>query len=296
MPLTDAQSDALIDAVRQTAREEILPRFRALDPSEVDAKSAFDDLVTVADRAAEAALARRIEAVLPGDGVIGEEAVSEDRTLLDRVGAGRCAIIDPIDGTWNYAHGLANYGVILAVAEEGETVWGLLYDPSFDDWIVAHRGQGAWFRRGGRATKLAVSHEDTPMDRLRGNVGEYMYPQADRTGLAATIPRVRRSASLGASVHEYRLMALGGSDFVLNAGLNCWDHAAGVLILREAGGVARLLDRRDYAPTMQAGRLLNARTEAMWVALAEMFNEALGVEPPEGSTPRQTPFNSKGRM
>ena len=275
MPITDAQSAALVDAVRETARAEILPRFRALDPSEVDAKSAFDDLVTVADRAAEAMLTARIRDILPGDSVVGEEAVAEDAALLDRVGAGRCSIIDPIDGTWNFAHGIANYGVILAVAEEGETVWGLLYDPSFDDWIVAGRGGGAWFHRGGTARRLAVSPDDTPDDRLRGNVGDYMYPPDLRPRLAATIPRFRRSASLGASLHEYRLMALGGSDFVLNGMLMPWDHAAGALILREAGGVSRLLDGRDYRPTMREGRLLNARTEAIWARLAEMFDGAL---------------------
>ena len=275
MPLTDAQADALIQAVRAVAAEEIRPRFRALDAGEIDAKSSFDDLVTVADRAAEAALTARIHAILPGDAVVGEEAVSEDRALLDRVGKGRVTIVDPIDGTWNFAHGLANYGVIVAVVEEGETVWGLLYDPSFDDWIVAHRGRGAWFDRGGASRRLATDQGDAPFDRLRGNVGTYLYPTERQPALAATIPRFRRASSLGASLHEYRLLALGGSDFCLNGMLNVWDHAAGVLILEEAGGVSRLLDGSAYAPTMTEGYLLNARNEPLWEALAETFLEAL---------------------
>lgn len=276
MPLTETQASAIADAVRAVAAAEIVPRFRALDAAEIDEKSTFDDLVTVADRAAEAALTARVGAILPGDAVIGEEAVSGDRALLDRVGGGRVTVIDPIDGTWNFAHGNANYGVIVAVVEDGETVWGMLYDPSFDDWIEAHRGGGAWFVRGGARRRLTLSAEDAPLGRLRGNVGFYMFPEADRPGLAAVTHLVRRSTSLGASVHEYRMQAQGHTDFCLNGMLNVWDHAAGALVLREAGGVARLLDGRDYAPGMREGRLLTARTEGLWQCLAETFAAALG--------------------
>ncbi|PWJ22366.1 inositol monophosphatase family protein [Jannaschia seohaensis] len=275
MPISADQAAALTDAVRAVARAEIVPRFRALSAGEIDEKSSFDDLVTVADRAAEAALTAKVGAILPGDTVIGEEAVSEDRSLLDRVGEGRVTVIDPIDGTWNFAHGNANYGVIVAVVEGGETVWGLLYDPSFDDWIEAHRGGGAVYMRDGRRTPLRLPTTEDPPARLRGNVGFYMFPEADRPGLAATTHLFRRATSLGASLHEYRSQAQGHTDFCLNGMLNVWDHAAGALILREAGGVARLLDGRDYAPTLHAGRLLTARTEAMWEHLAGIFNDAL---------------------
>ncbi|MGB3407900.1 MAG: inositol monophosphatase [Jannaschia sp.] len=276
MPLTADQARAITDAVRDVSQAEIMPRFRNLSADDIDAKSAFDDLVTVADKAAEDALTARIRDILPGDTVVGEEAVSADRSLLGRVGEGRVTIIDPIDGTWNYAHGLANFGVIVAVLEDGVTQWGMLHDPSFDDWIEAHRGQGAIYRRNGNARRLAVSQADTPFDHLRGNVSGYLYPQHLQAGLAATTPLFRRSTSLGASVHEYRMLALGGSDFVLNGMLNVWDHAAGVLVLQEAGGTARLLDGRDYHPTMTHGRLLAARSEKMWTALAATFNTALG--------------------
>ena len=269
----DAQ--AVVKAIREVAASEIMPRFRNLGAGDVESKSAFDDLVTVADRAAEAALTARIRDLLPGYAVVGEEAVAADPSVLDRVGGDRVVVIDPIDGTWNFAHGLANFGVIVAVLEAGRTVWGCLYDPGFDDWIEAHRGQGAFFHRHGGARRLTVSGHDAPLDRLRGNVGEYLYPQACRAPLAGMIPMFRRSVSQGSSLHEYRLLALGGSDFVLNGMLNVWDHAAGVLILEEAGGVARLLDGRDYEPTMREGRLLTTRTEAMWQALAEAFNGAL---------------------
>lgn len=276
MPLIRPQIEAIVGAVREVAAAEILPRFRNLDAGQIDAKGAFDDLVTVADKAAEEALTARIHAILPGDTVIGEEAVAEDRSILNKVGQGRVTVIDPIDGTWNFAHGIATYGVILSVIEDGETVFGLLYDPSFDDWIEAAAGQGAAYHRGGFVRPLRTDQTDAPFDRLRGNTGGYLYPQAAQPGLAATIPLFRRANSMGASLHEYRMLALGGSDFCLNGMLHVWDHAAGVLILQEAGGVSRLLDGTQYHPTMTEGRLLNARNAVLWDRLAQIFTDALG--------------------
>ena len=196
MPLTAAQSNDIVQAVRDVAAAEILPRFRNLGDGDIDAKAAFDDLVTVADKAAEDALTARIHTILPGDTVIGEEAVAEDRSLLDRVGQGRVTILDPIDGTWNYAHGIANYGVITAVIEDGVTVWGMLYDPSFDDWIVAARGAGSWFHRGGKSRRLSTLQDDTPYDRLRGNTGGWLglLPERDAQRLG---PRGGRSDPAG---------------------------------------------------------------------------------------------------
>ncbi|WP_371156642.1 inositol monophosphatase [Jannaschia sp. 2305UL9-9] len=275
MPLSETQARAITDAVRDVAADEITPRFRNLGDGDIDTKSTWDDLVTVADKAAEDALTARIHDILPGDTVVGEEAVSADRSLLDRVGTGRVTIIDPIDGTWNFAHGVANYGVIVAVVEDGVTEWGLLYDPSFDDWIEAHRGQGAFYHRNGAARRLHVSQQDAPLSDLRGNVGHYMFPPECHQGLAGTDHLFRRANSMGASLHEYRMQATGGTDFCLNGKLNVWDHAAGVLILQEAGGVARLLDGQEYRPTMTEGYLLSARSEAMWQTLAQTFNGAL---------------------
>ena len=275
MPISQQQSDAIVSAVRTVAAAEIVPRFRNLDAGQIDAKSTFDDLVTVADTAAERALTAAVRDILPGDAVVGEEAVSADRGLLGRVGEGRVTIIDPIDGTWNFAHGIANYGVIVAVVEDGVTVWGLLYDPSFDDWTLAHRGQGTFQHRAGRVRRLRTDQDDAPLDRLRGNTGGYLYPPASQPGLAATTPLFRRVTSMGASLHEYRTLVQGASDFCLNGMLNVWDHAAGVLILEEAGGMSRLLDGTAYHPTMTEGRLLNARNERIWHRLAETFGEAL---------------------
>lgn len=141
-------ADALVQAVRDVARAEILPRFRALGADDIDVKSHAEDLVTVADRAAEVALTDRVLNLIPDAAVVGEEAVADDPAILQRLHSdGTVVVIDPIDGTWNYAAGLAMFGVILAVRQGGRTVMGLLYDAILDDWQIAIEGQGAWLIR-----------------------------------------------------------------------------------------------------------------------------------------------------
>jgi len=274
MRLTEAQQNALIDVLRHSAREAILPYFRKLDTGQIAAKTGPDDLVTVADHATEALIAEAARRILPGAPVVGEEAVAADPSLLDHVGdAEQCLIVDPVDGTWNFAHGLTVFGVILAVVERGETVFGLLYDPIVDDWILTRKGGGTWFCRPRRPpVRLEVGHDPGSLSESFGFVEMYLYPQAERPVLAETLTRFRRTGSLRCSCHEYRTLAHGFADFSLNGRLNVWDHAAGVLAVQEAGGVARLLDGREYSPAMREGRLLLAKTERLWSALAETFS------------------------
>ncbi|RLJ59381.1 fructose-1,6-bisphosphatase/inositol monophosphatase family enzyme [Litoreibacter meonggei] len=271
MNLTSEQSDALIQIVRDVAAKEIRPLFRNLDVSDIDSKSAPDDLVTVADRAAELAITAAVRELLPNAAIVGEEAVSADKSILDRVGQGQVVVIDPIDGTWNFANGIATYGVILSVIEDGKIVFGLLYDPSYDDWIVATEGRGAWFcGANGKRRRLTL---DTPpeLSDCFGYVGMYLFAKPEQARIAAQLSAFRRTQSLRCACHEYRLLAGGASQFYLTGMLNVWDHAAGVLVYQEAGGVVRLLDGRDYHPTMREGRLLTAASEELWSELAKRF-------------------------
>ena len=261
----------LIAAVRQIAAEEILPRFRALDPADIATKSRHDDLVTAADLAAEKRLAEAVSELLPGAVVVGEEAVSADPSIRDQIaGADRSVIIDPVDGTWNFAHGVRTFGVMVAVAEKGETVWGLIYDPLGDDWTVAARGEGARFASGeGPEFPLAfVARDARPIGNTMGYVHSYLYKGEERRRLFARLAEFHKTDALRCSAHEYRLFLQGAVDFCLSPVMNPWDHAPGCLMAEEAGGVARLLDGRPYAPTVTEGRLLVARDEATWAAVA----------------------------
>lgn len=272
MKLTSQHAEALIQIVRDVAAREIKPLFRNLEGTVIDSKSSPDDLVTVADRAAELAIAAAVRNLLPDAAIVGEEAVAADKSVLDRVGQGQVVVIDPIDGTWNFANGNATYGVILSVIEDGETVFGLLYDPSYDDWITALKGQGAWFCNHSGTRKPLHLPETPQVSDCFGFVGMYLFDKPQQARVAQQLPAFRRTMTLRCSCHEYRMLAGGASQFCLNGMLNVWDHAAGVLIYQEAGGVARLLDGRDYHPTMREGALLTAASPALWDDLAERFS------------------------
>lgn len=273
--LTDAEVTGIIHAVRRVAATEITPYFRALDPDDIDSKSAPDDLVTKADKAAEQALTLRLKSVLPDAAIVGEESIAADPSLIDQIGrGGRCVIIDPIDGTWNFAHGNATYGVIVAVVEDGETIFGMLYDPSFDDWIVARKGMGALFSGAARsARELLIAPTPAEIDELFGFVSLYLFGRNRQARIASKLNRFRRTMSLRCSCHEYRMLATNAAQFSLSGMLQPWDHAAGVLIYQEIGGFARLLDGRDYKPTLNEGPILAATSETLWEKLVPLFTD-----------------------
>ena len=274
MPLTREVEDELIETVRQAARTEIMPRFRVMPDSAVHEKSTPDDLVTDADMRAESFITQAMRTILPDALVVGEEAVSARPTLLNCLPhEEHVVIVDPIDGTWNFAKGLTTFGVILAVTRKGETVFGLLYDPVIDDWVIARRGGGAWYCRPGNApVQLRVTPGDAPMEETIGFVPLFLFPFETRLQMAGVIPSFRRIWSVRCSCHEYRLMAKGYADFCLSGTLNPWDHAAGALVVEEAGGAVGLLDGRDYSPGItQGGHLVTARSAATLERIRDTF-------------------------
>lgn len=262
----------LIEIVRRAAKAEILPRFRNLSEDAIRSKSAPDDLVTDADQRAERMMTAAIRDLLPAATVIGEEAVAEDSASLgDIAGAELALVIDPVDGTWNFARGLNQFGVILAATSFGETIFGLLYDPLADDWIVARRGEGAWFGRpDGTQRQLQVSETDR-LDEMVGSTSIRLFPKPQQYQLAAAFPDFQRMMAFGCACHEYRTMAFGFVDFMLTGKLMPWDHAAGLLIHAEAGGYSALLDGTPYKPTVHQGHLLAASSRNHWEQLRDKF-------------------------
>ncbi|MFD0980196.1 inositol monophosphatase family protein [Tropicimonas aquimaris] len=262
------QQDALVEAVRTAAREEILPRFRNLEAGSVDAKSNPDDLVTIADRLSEASISAAVAKILPEAEIVGEEAVAEHPTLLDRIGIAETAvIIDPIDGTWNFAKGVSVFGVLLAVTHRGETVFGLLYDPLNDDWIMAIRGGGTWFcTADGKRRQLRLDVPEGPTG-FAGFGSPWLLPEHLRERFALFLLGRGRVTDMRCACHAYRTFCFGNGQFSFDFKLMPWDHAAGALAVVEAGGAVGLLDGRDYAPTIHEGYLVSARNAETLEAL-----------------------------
>src|SRR5690606_14556474 len=116
----EALTKSVHDAMREAAERAILPRYQSLADHEVDVKAA-DDTVPIADHESEEILAERLSRLLPESAIVGEEATHDDPAVLDRLGDALCWIVDPLDGTNNFASGKPPFGVLVALAQGGET-------------------------------------------------------------------------------------------------------------------------------------------------------------------------------
>lgn len=270
--LTEARRSLLLEAVREASRKAILPRFRNLAEGDIGQKSGPADLVTLADTEAEALITEMVAPAWPEAVVLGEEGVAADPAARQRMAEAEWAVIvDPVDGTWNFAKGLATFGVILAVCHKGHPVFAALYDPVMDDWVEASAGQGAVLRGPSFSRPLRVSQE-TERRRMNGYIPVGLFPMETRRRLVQDFPDFGRVTSLRCSCHEYRMVAQGHSDFVLSGPTpHPWDHAAGALAVTEAGGVARFVDGEPYRTERLKGVLLTASNEVLWQELAARF-------------------------
>ena len=264
------QREALIALVREVAASEIRPRFRRLDPDSISVKSRFDDLVTEADVAVEDAISAAIPDILPGARVLGEEQLARGEGNIDWLDEeGTVVVIDPIDGTWNFAHGVANHGVLVSVVESGVVNFGLLHDPVVDDWVVAVRGEGAWFEQADGHRARAATAADKTLDGMLGFMQPNQFAPAIRDAAYEVSRSFGRCSTLRCACLEYRLLALGAVDFVIHARPTPWDFSAGALAVTEAGGAVGFLDGRDYSPRIEQGTLIATNSEASLARLRE---------------------------
>ncbi len=254
------------DIIADVARQEIMPRFRTLRDDEIKEKEG-GELVTVADVAAEKALTRRLQDHLVGSLVIGEEAVAADPAVLGKLSeADPIWIIDPIDGTSNFAGGKPVFAVMVGLVRGDETLAAWIHDPMDDRTLTAQLGAGAWI--AGR--RLGVGAPDTPLA-MRGTLHASNFAPAETARqVQSRRGQVGAIKSLRCAGHEYLRLALGEMQFSLFTKLMPWDHVPGTLIQSEAGGVAWTLDGGPYrASSYKAPGLLMAPDEASWHALRE---------------------------
>ncbi len=270
--LSRAQQSNVVNIVRRAARSEILPRFRRLVAADVSPKSHAADLVALADVQAEAMMTRALQIAFPQALVIGEEAISADPTLLDGLADAPLAfVIDPVDGTWNFTHNLAVFGVIVAALQFGKPVFGLIYDPMADDWAIADLEATPELQRGfGPAIPLKAAMGRS-LDRLSGYVPLHLFPVEHRAAVTATLPGFAWTGTLHCSAHEYRMIAQGNVDFMINASLHPWDHAAGALICQAAGCHVEMLGGGAYHAGLREGYLMVAPDRVTWNRLAKVF-------------------------
>ena len=265
--MTDALTASVHALMREAAERAILPRFRTLSDHEINAKAA-DDVVTIADHESELILSEGLAKLLPDAAVVGEEACHDDPSLMDRLGDALCWIVDPLDGTNNFAFGKPPFGILVALAEKGETIGGWIYDVLSGRFCHAIKGKGAWLN--GEPVRARTSGQTPPVAAISLIFADPQQRQALQTKIAPyyTCVDIPRCAA-----EQYPRLVLGENDVSIFERTLAWDHAAGVLFVNEAGGMAARPDGRPFRVDehLQPG-LIGASSPALWEELAQRMN------------------------
>ena len=254
--------------LRAAARTEIMPRFRNLGTEDVRPKSGPLDLVTVADEAAERMIAAGLRRLFPGCVVVGEEASAADPGLLDQIATAELSfVVDPIDGTANYAAGLPLFGCMAAAMVRGEVVASAILDPVGDDVALALRGGGAWLETPGAPARELRAAGPVEPALMSGGCSWRHLPDGFADVALRNLGRVAATFDLRCAAHQYRMLAAGHCHYMLFGRMMPWDHAPGWLLHREAGGHSARLDGTPYTPTDTSGGLLCAPDGTSWASL-----------------------------
>ena len=243
--MTSLERRVAVDAARAAGR---LLRDELAGVRRISYKGAPTNLVTEMDARAEALIVNTLRASFPDDAILAEEGGA----LVG--GSGRRWIIDPLDGTTNYAHGVPAFAVSIALERQGRVDLGVMYEPNMDEMFVAERGRGATVNDAPCAVSTTTSLDASllttgfPYDvrvRRDNNLAEY----------AAFSLRSRGVRRWGSAVIDLAYIAAGRFDGYWELHLMPWDVAAGALVVEEAGGRVTSIDGGPLdvdAPTLLA--------------------------------------------
>ncbi len=228
-----------ITAVRQIGHE-IWLKSRDLTHLQVSEKSA-GDVATDIDLWAESVLREQLTALLPGSQFMGEETGGKLPSSTDVP----TWIVDPIDGTANFARGYPQWSVSVALAVDGEPVLGVIADPNRDEIFYATRGQGAWIEGRDGVQRLACAKLNDPWKATVSTVfpkplSPLMTPYlVEFERVVRSVGQVRRSGSMAL---ELAYVSAGRADAFWERGMHPWDAAAGMVLLQESGALLMPLD------------------------------------------------------
>jgi len=218
--------------------------FGEVEKLQVSVKGAAN-FVSAADHRAEEILRAELAKARPGYCFLGEEGGRHEGT--DKT---HTWIVDPLDGTTNFLHGIPHFAISIALAREGTVVAGLIYNPANDEFFTAERGKGAFFNdrriRVAARKRLADAVVCCALPHLgRGDLAQF------RREFAAVQDKVAGLRRFGAAALDLAYIAAGRFDAYWERNLSPWDFAAGVLMVREAGGYVTDLDGNER--TMEPG-------------------------------------------
>ncbi|MEL6103982.1 MAG: inositol monophosphatase family protein [Pseudomonadota bacterium] len=246
-----ANLNIMIKAARKAGRS-LVKDFREVENLQVSMKGA-GDFVSKADLAAEEILKEELRGARPNYGWLAEEGGEEDGEDPTRRW-----IVDPLDGTTNFLHGLPHWAVSIGLEHKGEIVAGVIFDAAKDEMYVAEKGNGAWMNDH----RLRVSGRSKMIE----SVFSTGLPFGGRADLPETLQELARLLPgcagvrrWGAAALDLAYVAAGRYDGFWERRLNAWDIAAGIVIVREAGGLIEPLDPKGDA--LADGEIICANSE-----------------------------------
>ncbi len=240
----------------------VMPVFGKLaaDPKE----KSPGEWITEADKSSEAFLTPALHSLIPGALVIGEEAAYENPNMLHRLDDGTDIwLVDPLDGTANFAKGETPFALMVALIRNRETVASWILEPVAKQLSVSEKGSGSWINN----QQITVSQDSPDLKEMEGVVLRRFLPQELVTHIDEVEGRFAKlSAGSKCAGFDYPSVASGLMDFVLYWRTLPWDHAGGVLFLEEAGGYAARPDgTRFQISNYEELGLLVAQNEATWL-------------------------------
>jgi len=265
MPSFSTPRDAVSALMRDVAATLVMPRFRMLAAHEITEKTP-GEIVTSVDRASEQRLYEGLDALGLGARIVGEEAVANDLRLLRDIGKGLVWLVDPLDGTANFAAGRRPFGLMVALVEDGAPLSAWLLDPVSGRLCHAERGGGATcdgapVRAHGTGRNPAVAALATQF--LDPDLRAHIHARAAQHLDLVAIPRC--------AAEHYPRLCFGQNDIAFFQRTLPWDHAAGVLFLTEAGGHATRWDGSPYRVGDGKVGLLAASDERLWALASDIL-------------------------
>ncbi len=268
--------EAVSALMREVGEEILLPRFGALQDGDIDRKQG-GEIVTICDRHAEAALEAGLGKLCPEALFVGEEGTAADRSRLDALaGEGPIWIIDPLDGTQNFTEGKPEFCIIIAYRRAGATLAGWIHEPLAGTTLSAVVGEGAWDE--GRPARVAETRAPTAM---RGYLSGRLHDGQTRRQAFERAQGFAEIRGLSCAGLGYTALARGEVDFLAGRVTKPWDHAAGALIVTEAGGHVARVDGTGYVPDALGPALLAASSQGTW----QTVRDHMMAPEPAGSRP-----------
>jgi fructose-1,6-bisphosphatase/inositol monophosphatase family enzyme len=251
--------------LREASERIVLPRFRRLREGDIEEKSP-GEVVTIVDREVEASLALQLGKLIPGSRVVGEESCAGDPSMMSGMQSGTVWVLDPLDGTGNFIAGDERFAILLALLVDGQIAASWMYVPLGELLYTAEQGGGAWCNGEKLAIKSRETLPSTGIIKTR-----FLPPEIKSTVAAGSSALSTVQAGANCTAIDYPAIVRGDSDFALYWRTLPWDHAPGVLLLREAGGHVARSDGTPYLPHDAREGLLAAASHDGWLAAQRLL-------------------------